>query len=174
MKLKPPKAKTKAIKPVEPTPEPASLPEDLREAAVELAPVVRQLRREAAKRPKKVRVGPPATRERLDALAKHYEATLLPAYTALMMLADGIWVEDSFVVFSIDELTSAKITKRSQKLRDGYDNCLPIGMHQLGGGWLYVMAEWLDPYCEKMMGIKVQRPTPVSWLKEMARDSKRP
>jgi hypothetical protein len=153
--------------------DPTSFPDDLRAHALELVPIVRELRELAAKRPKQIKVGPPTTRDRVEALAKHYSASLLPEYTALMMLADGLDVEDSFRLYSIDTLTSPRLTKRSEKLRGGYSDCLPIGLFSLSGGWLYVMAKWGEPYCEKVMGMKIQRASIKPVLEEMVKAARK-
>jgi hypothetical protein len=151
----------------------ASFPEDLRAAAREVAPFVKRLRTLAAEHPKAISVGPPIPRARVVALAKHYKASLLPDYTALMMLADGIRVEDSYRLFGIDELMGAKLTKRSEKLRSGYSDCLPVGLFSLSGGWLFVMAGWGEPYCEKVMGMKYQHTTIKPWLEQLVKDAKK-
>ena len=153
--------------------DPASFPEDLRAHAAALAPLVGELRKQAATRPKQMLVGPPTTRDRVEALAKHYGASLLPDYTALMMLADGIKVEDSYRLFTIDELMGAKLTKRSEKLRGGYSDCLPVGLFTLSGGWLFVMAKWGEPYCEKIGGMKIQGKSVTPWLERMVKDAKK-
>ena len=74
--------------------DPASFPDDLREHAVALAPLVAKLRVIASKRPKQIRIGPPTTRDRVQALATHYQASLRPDYTALMMLYSAISEKD--------------------------------------------------------------------------------
>lgn len=153
--------------------DPASFPDDLRAHALALAPIVRELRELAAKRPKQIKVGATTTRDRVEALAKHYSASLLPEYTALMMLADGLDVEDSFRLYSIDTLVSPRLTKRSEKLRGGYSDCLPIGLFSLSGGWLYVMARWGEPYCEKVMGMKIQRTSIKPILDDMLKAARK-
>jgi len=171
------KAKAKAKpkpKPVElPVIDLASFPDDLQAHATELEPLVTALRKQAAKRPKQMKIGAPTTRDRVAALAKHYSASLLPDYAALMMLADGIKVTDSYVLFPIDDLMSPKVTKRSEKLRGGYSDCLPVGLFSLSGGWLFVMASWGEPYCEKVMGMKIQQKTIKPWLESMLKDAKK-
>lgn len=147
--------------------DPASFPDDIKAHALALAPLVRELRELAATRPKAVRVGPPTTRDRVVALGQHYGSTLLPDYTALVMLADGIFVEDSYELYDISTLMSAKLEKRTEKLRAGYSECLPIGKFSLSDGWLYVMPTWGEPYCENVMGTKVQRKQIIETLTEM-------
>lgn len=84
--------------------DPASFPDDLREHALELAPLVRDLRELASRFPEAVRLGPPTSR---DGVAKLYGTSVPPDYTALLMLADELEVEDSYELPSVESVMTA-------------------------------------------------------------------